>query len=115
MSTPWRPFDARQISALAASARVSKEPGERVCPACGQRCVRRYRYPSSRMTGRTVISYAWCSNCHHYAGSTGPLSATSNISDPLSSEDHSALDSDLPALLKHLDRLWDEGILPPRS
>lgn len=114
MSTFWRPFEAGQVSALAATARVHDGGGERVCPACGMRCVRSYRYASSRPTGRTVISYVWCSSCHRYVGSTGPLSATSKISDPLSSDDHSVLDEDLAALLKHLDELWDKGTLPPK-
>jgi hypothetical protein len=113
MSNPWRPFDAPQVSALAASARRNNGLGERVCPACGLRCVRSYRHASLRSTGRTAISYVWCSSCHRYAGSTGPLSATSDILDPLSSEDHSVLDGDLAALLKRLDELWDQGILPP--
>lgn len=112
MSTYWRPFDAHQASALAASARRHDGGAKRVCPACGMRCVRSYRYASSRSTGPTVISYVWCSSCHHYAGSTGPLSAASKVSDPLSSDDHSVLDQDLAALLKRLDELWDKGILP---
>lgn len=115
MSTSWRPFDASQLSALAASARVHGGGGERVCPACGMRYVRNYNYASSRSTGRTVISYVWCSSCHRYVGSTGPLSSTSQISDPLGSDDHSVLDEDLAALLKCLDELWDKGILPPED
>jgi hypothetical protein len=62
-----------------------------------------------------VISYVWCSSCHRYVGSTGPLSATTKISDPLSSDDHSVLDEDLAALLKYLDELWDKGTLPPKT
>ena len=112
MSNFWRPFEARQVSDLAATTRVHED--ERVCPACGMRCVRSYRYASSRTTGRTAISYVWCSNCHRYVGSTGPLSATSKISDPLSEDDHAVLDEDLGALLRHLDELWDKGKLPPK-
>ena len=115
MSIPWRPFDARQVSVLAASARPHADSTERICPACAVRCVRSYKYASSRPTGRTVISYVWCSNCHRFAGSTGPLAVTTKISDPLSNREHSVLDEDLDALLKHLDELWDQGVLPPED
>jgi len=112
MTHRWSGFDTSQIDALGRAAKTAADSAERVCPACGNRCVRSYRYFSKRATGPTMISYVWCSHCHRYAGSTGPRPPNLELDDPLTPEDHRALDYDLIALLEHLDHLWDIGKLP---
>lgn len=110
----WIGFDTAQLDALGRSAKSESSTTERTCPACGNRCVRSYRYFSSRVTGPTVISYVWCACCHRYAGSTGPRPPGLDLEDPLTPEDHRRLDRDLTALLGHLDHLWEAGRLPQR-
>jgi hypothetical protein len=110
---PWRPFDSKQIAALGRQAAAGIRIAERVCPVCGKAAIRNYRHPDERATGPTVISYVWCANCQHYAGSTGPRDPGEELADPLTREDHGRLDNNLRALLDHLDHLWDTGVLPP--
>lgn len=114
MTRQWTGFDTAQIDALGRSAKGEGGDTERTCPACGHRAIRGYRYFSSRLTGPTVISYVWCSHCRRWAGSTGPRPPGLDLDDPLTPEDHRKLDRDLPALLGHLDRLWETGKLPQR-
>ncbi len=115
MAAAWTTYDTSEGQFLAEQARRDGLDRELVCPACSERRVRTYRYFSSRTTGPTVISYAWCANCHRYQGGTGPRPPSLSLDDPLDQSDHERYDHDLFGLLAYLDRLWEEGVLPQKS
>jgi len=109
---PWRAFDSAQVTGLGRQAAAGVRLEDRTCPVCGKAAIRSYSHPFERAASSAVISYVWCANCQHYAGSTGPRAPGERLADPLTREDHERLDNNLRALLDHLDHLWDTGVLP---
>ncbi|MFI6026351.1 hypothetical protein [Amycolatopsis magusensis] len=110
----WRTYSPRELDELGRTAPPLTETGERLCPACGARAVRRYLYDHH---GRreVAMSYVWCANCRRYASSTGPpLTPDFVFDDPAedSAELRALRDADLMSLLDHLDALWNAGVLP---
>ena len=113
----WKNFDAQQLKALTTGTSFLQNPRERVCPACGATDVRAYLYKSDRNGRPTLIGYAWSTNCHRYAGSTGPYPDGLTFDDPMDDlppEERDRLQYNLEKLFKYLDEKWDEGLLPQR-
>jgi hypothetical protein len=115
MTIVWKSFTGDQLAALTQGPSFLVEPGERGCPACGGRSLRAYLTPAPQAKRPTLVSYVWCSACRTFAGSRAKHPDGVVVSDPLavlSPADRRALESSLTGFLAHLDRLWDEGVLP---
>jgi hypothetical protein len=112
----WRGYDESAVRALSqARPSFAEEPGERDCPFCGHHTVRQYLYRSDRRGHPSIVSYAWCRTCCHFAGSTGPMPDGLRLTDPLGDlapGDRLAAEQDIDAFFTRLDALWDEGRLP---
>ncbi|MCA2217224.1 hypothetical protein [Jidongwangia harbinensis] len=111
----WRSFDAGQVEALAQGTSFLVEPGERDCPACGERAVRAYLTTPEAARRPTLVSYVWCSACRRFVGTRAAHPAGLVFSDPLallSTAERRELERSLTGFLAHLDRLWDDGVLP---
>lgn len=110
----WRTFSSEHLASLGEQPAFIDDPGERCCPNCGG-VLRQYLYTSSRSTGDVVVSYAWCSACRHYAGSTGPRPLGFSMADPLealTSIERERIEKDLDGFFARLDTLWADGALP---
>lgn len=108
--TGWMVYDTDKVLILGLAARNGVDIRDLPCPVCGRKSLRRYSYLSQR-PGRSVeISYTWCPLCHHYAGSTGPVTPES-MKDPLNESEHRDLDHDLNSLLSRLEELWAAGAI----
>jgi hypothetical protein len=108
-------FTGDQVAALTRGASFLAEPGERDCPACGERSVRAYVTAPDRARRPTLVSYVWCSACRRFVGTRAAHPAGLVFSDPLAvvpAAERRALERSLTGFLGHLDRLWDEGVLP---
>lgn len=113
----WKPYTREEVAELSTTAAPPTSKEERLCPACGQRAVRRYYHEmdGGRRGHPVGMSYTWCSNCHRYTSSTGvPRSSLYDFDDPSDGSDALARlrREDLIGLLDHLDALWDSGVLP---
>lgn len=111
----WSSFDAAQVEALAQGTSFLAEPGERDCPACGERAVRAYLTVPANARRPTLVSYVWCSACRRFVGTRAAHPAGVVFSDPLavlSAAERRELERSLTGFLAHLDRLWDDGVLP---
>ena len=111
----WTSFSGAQVEALAQGTSFIAEPGERDCPACGERAVRAYLTvpPSARRP--TLVSYVWCSACLKFVGSRAAHPVGLVFSDPLAAlpvAERRELERSLVGFLAHLDRLWEAGTLP---
>jgi hypothetical protein len=108
-------FTGDQVAALAQGASLLTDPGERDCPACGCRRVRAYVHAPENARRPTLVSYVWCSACLRFVGSRTRHPDGLVFSDPLavlSAAERRELERSLAGFLAHLDRLWDEGVLP---
>jgi hypothetical protein len=115
MPIGWKSFTGDQLAALTQGPSFLVEPGERGCPACGGRSLRAYLTMAPQAKRPTLVSYVWCSACRTFAGSRAKHPVGVVVADPLavlSAADRRALESSLTGFLAHLDRLWDEGVLP---
>lgn len=116
MTSPgWRSFDAAQVEALAQGTSFLAEPGERDCPACGERSVRAYLSSPAGARRPTLVSYVWCSACRRFVGTRAAHPAGLVFSDPLASlgaAERRELERTLVGFLAHLDALWEAGALP---
>ena len=111
----WGSFTADQVAALAQGASFLAEPGERDCPACGRRSVRAYVNAPENARRPTLVSYVWCSACRRFVGTRARHPAGVVFSDPLAAlsvAQRRELERSLVGFLAHLDRLWDDGVLP---
>ena len=116
MAAPgWGGFSGDQVAALTRGPSFLAEPGERHCPACGGRSLRAYVTPAPRARRPTLVSYVWCSPCRRFVGSRARHPEGVVVADPLavlSAAERRTLESTVTGFLAHLDRLWDEGVLP---
>jgi hypothetical protein len=111
----WRTFSGSQVEALAQGPNFMAEPGERDCPACGAHAVRAYLTTPERARRPTLVSYVWCAACRSFVGTRAAHPAGVVFSDPLallSATERRDLERSLTGFLAHLDRLWDDGVLP---
>jgi hypothetical protein len=111
----WSSFSGAQVEALAQGTSFLVEPGERVCPACGERAVRAYLTVPATAKRPTLVSYVWCRACLKFVGTRAAHPAGVIVSDPLatlSQTERRALEGSLVGFLIHLNTLWDSGILP---
>ena len=111
----WSSFTGVQVEALAQGPNFMAEPGERECPACGERAIRAYLTAPEKAKRPTLVSYVWCSACRKFVGTRSAHPAGLVFSDPLallSADERRALERSLTGFLAHLDRLWDDGVLP---
>ena len=115
MTAAWGGFTGDQVAALTRGASFLVEPGERVCPACGERSLRAYVTAPETAKRPTLVSYVWCPACRKFVGSRAKHPAGLVFSDPLavlSAAERRELERSLTGFLAHLDRLWDTGALP---
>ena len=115
MTREWGSFDAAQVQELAQAPAFAEDPGERPCPACGERSVRAYFTTPVHARRPTLVSYVWCSACRRFVGTRAAHPAGLVFSDPLAAlpaPQRRELERSLIGFLGHLDRLWDDGVLP---
>ncbi|MEV4351542.1 hypothetical protein AB0J83_44365 [Actinoplanes sp. NPDC049596] len=115
MSAAWNSFSGDQVASLTQGASFFAEPGERECPACGERRLRAYFNAPAGAKRPTLVSYVWCSACLKFVGTRAKHPEGLVFSDPLAvlpAGERRDLERSLVGFLAHLDRLWDEGVLP---
>ena len=108
-------FTASEVETLAQGTSFLAEPVERECPACGARSVRAYLTVPETARRPTLVSYVWCAGCRRFVGTRAAHPAGIVVSDPLAvlpAAERRALERSLTGFLAHLDRLWDDGVLP---
>ncbi|GEM_PF-5952795 len=113
----WKNFDTTHIQSLANGPRFWDNPSERICPACGARCLRAYMETSARSGHPALINNIWCTSCHRFGGATGPKPTDLEFTDPLeqlSDDERLELQEDVGRFFGYLDRLWSKGALPQR-
>ena len=111
----WDSFSGAEVTALTQGESFFVEPGERVCPACGERRLRAYVTKPENARRPTLVSYVWCAGCHKFVGTRAKHPAGLIFSDPLAvlaPAERRELERSLVGFLAHLDRLWDSGDLP---
>ncbi|GGL10919.1 hypothetical protein [Mangrovihabitans endophyticus] len=111
----WNSFSADQVAALTQGVSFFVEPGERDCPACGERRLRTYVHAPPNARRPTLVSYVWCGSCRRFVGTRAKHPDGVVFSDPLaalSPGQRRDLERSLAGFLAHLDRLWDDGVLP---
>ena len=111
----WSSFSGDEVAALTTGASFFAEPGERDCPACGRRRLRAYVNSPAHARRPTLVSHVWCAACRKFVGSRSRHPAGLVYSDPLAlltAEERRDVERSLTGFLAHLDRLWDEGVLP---
>ena len=111
----WDSFSGDEVAALTQGESFFAAPGERVCPACGERRLRAYVNAPSNARRPTLVSYVWCSACRKFVGTRAAHPAGLVFSDPLALltvAERRELERSLVGFLAHLDRLWDAGVLP---
>ncbi len=111
----WSSFTGSEVEALAQGVSFLAEPVERECPACGARSVRAYLTVPERAKRPTLVSYVWCRACRKFVGTRAAHPAGLVVSDPLAvlpATERRELERSLTGFLAHLDRLWDDGVLP---
>jgi hypothetical protein len=111
----WSSFNGSQVEALAQGPNFMAEPGERDCPACGERAVRAYVTVPPAARRPTLVSYVWCAACLRFVGTRAAHPAGLVFSDPLATlsvAERRELEGSLVGFLAHLDVLWDGGTLP---
>ena len=115
MTPDWSGFSWAQIEALAQGTSFMAEPGERDCPASGERAVRAYLSMAPNARRPTLVSYVWCTACRRFVGTRSAHPAGLVLSDPLATlgpPERRELERTLTGFLAHLDALWDAGALP---
>jgi hypothetical protein len=115
VTAEWGSFTGAQVEALARGESFFLAPGERECPACGKQSVRAYVTAPENARRPTLVSYVWCTACHRFVGTRAKHPEGLIFSDPLaglSVAERRELERSLVGFLEHLDRLWDDGVLP---
>jgi len=108
-------FSADQVAALATGESFFAAPGERDCPACGERRLRAYVHAPASARRPTLVSYVWCAACRRFVGTRARHPEGLVFADPLdvlAADERRELERSLVGFLAHLDRLWDDGVLP---
>jgi hypothetical protein len=108
-------FSPDQVAALAQGESFFAAPGERDCPACGERRIRAYVTTPPRAKRPTLVSYVWCAACRRFVGTRAKHPEGLVFSDPLAvlpEAERRALEGSLTGFLSHLDDLWDRNVLP---
>jgi hypothetical protein len=111
----WHGFSGDQVAALTRGESFFVAPGERDCPACGLRRLRTYVHAPENARRRTLVSYVWCAGCAKFVGTRARHPEGLVFADPLAvlpADERRALERSLVGFLAHLDRLWDDGVLP---
>jgi hypothetical protein len=111
----WDSFSGDEVAALTQGTSFFAEPGERDCPSCGCRRLRAYVNNPPQARRPTLVSYVWCAACRKFVGTRSKHPDGLVFSDPLALlpvEERRALERTLTGFLAHLDRLWDDGLLP---
>jgi hypothetical protein len=111
----WSSFNGAQVEALARGVSFIADPGERDCPACGERAVRAYLTVPETAKRPTLVSYVWCAACHRFVGTRAAHPVGLLFSDPLAALPEGGrreLERSLVGFLAHLDGLWESGALP---
>jgi hypothetical protein len=111
----WDSFTGDEVAALTTGESFMVAPGERECPACGERCLRAYVTKPALARRPTLVSYVWCSACRKFVGTRARHPDGLVFSDPLatlSDAERRQLERSLTGFLAHLDGLWDAGVLP---
>ena len=111
----WSSFSGDQVAALTEGDSIFVRPGERECPACGERSVRAYVNAPENARRPTLVSYVWCTACHRFVGTRAKHPEGLVFSDPLatlSAVERRELERSLVGFLAHLDELWNAGALP---
>jgi len=111
----WGSFSGDEVAALTTGESFFAAPGERDCPGCGERRLRAYVNAPENARRPTLVSYVWCSGCRKFVGTRARHPAGLVFSDPLaalSAAERRELERSLVDFLAHLDRLWDDGVLP---
>jgi hypothetical protein len=104
----WGSFRPDEVEALATGTSFLLEPGERNCPACGERRLRAYVQSPPAAKRPTLVSYVWCGGCRRFAGSRARRPDGLVFADPMAGRERVPLIE----FLDQLDRLWDDGVLP---
>src|SRR4051794_12113710 len=115
MRADWGSFRPDQIEALATGTSFLADPGERDCPACGERRLRAYVQSPPVARRPTLVSYVWCGGGRKFVGSRARRPDGLVFSAPLAgltSEHRRELERSLSGFLARLDGLWDDGVLP---
>lgn len=113
--TAWSSFSGDEVAALTQGPSFFTEPGERDCPACGQRRLRAYVTAPENAKRPTLVSYVWCGACGKFVGTRARHPEGLVFSDPLATltrAERRELEGSLTGFLAHLDVLWDAGALP---
>jgi hypothetical protein len=111
----WDSFSGAEVAALTEGESFFTAPGERVCPACGVRRLRAYVTTPATARRPTLVSYVWCSGCAKFVGTRARHPEGLIFADPLAAlpaAERRELERSLAGFLAHLDRLWDDGVLP---
>ncbi|GIE84054.1 hypothetical protein [Actinoplanes regularis] len=113
--TSWSSFSGDQVAALTQGENFFAAPGERECPACGERRLRAYFTVPANARRPTLVSYVWCTDCGKFVGTRARHPEGLVFSDPLAAlpaAERRALEQSLTGFLAHLDHLWESGALP---
>ncbi|MEU4687793.1 hypothetical protein [Actinoplanes sp. NPDC023714] len=113
--TAWSSFNADEVAALTQGDSFFADPGERDCPACGERRLRAYFTTPPAARRPTLVSYVWCGACDKFVGTRAKHPEGLIFSDPLATltpTERRNLETTLTGFLTHLDTLWDTGALP---
>jgi hypothetical protein len=113
--TAWSSFSGAEVAALTQGESFFAAPGERDCPACGERRLRAYFTAPANARRPTLVSYVWCTGCGKFVGTRAKHPDGLVLSDPLAAlaaDERRELERTLTGFLAHLDHLWDEGVLP---
>ncbi|BBH64417.1 hypothetical protein ACTI_11020 [Actinoplanes sp. OR16] len=108
-------FSADEVAALTRGESFFADPGERECPACGERRLRAYFTTPAAARRPTLVSYVWCGACDKFVGTRAKHPEGLIFSDPLAvlpAAERRELERTLTGFLAHLDALWDRGALP---
>ena len=111
----WTTFSTTDLAALTEGASFFADPRERDCPACGRRRLRAYVNAPPAARRPTLVSYVWCAACRKFVGTRARHPEGLVFSDPLAvlpAAERRELERSLVGFLAHLDRLWDDGVLP---
>jgi len=108
-------FSPDEIAQLTQGESFFVAPGERICPACGEKRLRAYVNAPPQARRPTLVSYVWCAACRKFVGTRAKHPAGLVFSDPLavlSPAERRELERSLIGFLAHLDELWEAGALP---